>query len=358
MAFKIHKNFRLNGNKFIDNFELIKYSLTLSDGVSIFISDFLDETERINLQTSGSTGLAKVIEVKKRFMLNSAEATGNYFGLKEKTTVLLCMNLKYVGAKMMLLRAMLLGWHLDVVAPSLNPLKDLENGYDFSAMVPMQVHHSIANLNKIKTLIIGGGVVSNALVSSLQKVKTNCYATYGMTETVSHVAVQKLNSNTSLQGGTTKQSFYTLLPNIHISTDKKNCLIIDAPKVSATQISTNDIVEIISDSEFKWLGRYDNIINSGGIKLIPEQVEKKLAAIFTKRFFVSSVPDKILGERLILVIEDERDSNDILETVKNLQSLNKYETPKEVYFLPNFVETETKKIQRSKTLDLINFISE
>jgi O-succinylbenzoic acid--CoA ligase len=230
-----------------------------------------------------------------------------------------------------------------------------------------------------------------------------------MTETITHIAVKKLNNldirrtsnkgfdcaqpdicdpsstvELSLRGAPiaiwmTWQSLennYNTLPNIKISIDKRNCLIIDAPKVSDTQIITNDIVDLISKTKFKWLGRYDNIINSGGVKLIPEQIEKKLSVVIDHRFFVVGIPDEILGEKLVLIVENiNYDLNDEIATsrqkrirndkyiqnfkskisseISGLKQLSKYEIPKEIYILKKFVETETKKIQRQQTLDLI-----
>jgi O-succinylbenzoic acid--CoA ligase len=356
MHFKIHNNFKLNDTSFTTREELLLFSNAIFE--VNFIAQFLDDTETIKLQTSGSTGALKVIEVRKEFMINSAQATGVFFNLKEDTKALLCMNPNYIGGKMMLVRAMLLGWHLDVVTPSSTPLKDSTKKYDFSAMVPLQVHNSLKNLDKVKKLIIGGGVVSNSLKMALQDISTECYSTYGMTETVSHIAVKKVNN--FLSDTERSPSVYNLLPNVHISTDSRNCLIINAPKVAETQIITNDVVELISKTAFKWLGRYDNIINSGGVKLNPEQIEATLSQIINQRFFVAGIPDEGLGEKLILVIEGisttlNDQKNIILNEVKNLKLLTKYEIPKEVYFLPSFIETETKKIQRKKTLYLIKW---
>lgn len=391
MTFKVHPSFHLNGNSFQNKNELIFFSKGLSVTIFSFISDFLNESETIKLQTSGSTGTPKVIEVRKRFMLNSALETGTFFNLKENSTALLCMNPKFIGAKMMLVRAMLLGWKLDIVNPSSNPLKEINKIYDFCAMVPMQVLGSLESLHKIKMLIIGGGAVSFDLKKALQKVPTHCFSTYGMTETVSHIAVQQLNnfktdterrllSGVETSRSVMKQSVnkieitssfpsrndvcYKVLPDITISTDKRNCLIINAPKISDKVIITNDLVEVISDSEFKWLGRYDSIINSGGIKLIPEQIEERLSEIIKERFFISSLPNQVLGEKVVLVVEygnnlevistplNDR-KNIIFNKMRSLKSLSKYEIPKEVFFIPNFIETETKKIQRKKTLDLV-----
>ena len=216
------------------------------------------------------------------------------------------------------------------------------------------MHHSISDIFKIRTLIIGGGVVSTELAKLLQNVNTNCYATYGMTETVSHIAVKKLN-NKSLREGTTKQFLYETLPNICISTDSRNCLVINAPELVESQIATNDIVELVSATEFKWIGRYDNIINSGGVKLVPEQIEEKLSRIIYQRFFVAGIPDEILGHKLVLLIEGIGKLDVIMNEIKSLSTLTKYELPKEVYVVPKFIETETKKIQRKKTLDLLKF---
>ncbi|MFK5879282.1 MAG: AMP-binding protein [Flavobacteriaceae bacterium] len=354
MEIKLHPSFELNGTSFKKTHGLLQFSESLSKPIYIFFKQFFDEADAVKLQTSGSTGSPKLIEIKKEYMVNSALATGDFFNLGKGTTALLCMNPEFIAGKMMLVRALILGWKLDVVTPSLNPLKDVKGAYDFSAMVPLQVLNSLDDLNKVKKLIIGGGVLSNDLINKIQQKKTHCFATYGMTETVSHIAVKKLNNYPSLRGGTTKQSVYTIFPKISISTDQRNCLVIDASNISETTVITNDIVKLISKTSFEWLGRFDNIINSGGIKLIPEQIEEKLSKIIDQRFFVVGIPDNMLGEKLVLVVEAQRDKGAKIQSeMENLKSLLKYETPKEIYFIDKFVETDTKKIQRKKTLQLV-----
>ncbi len=384
MQFKFHKSFQLNGTSFYSNKELVEFSKTISFEISSFLSDFLTDNETIDVKTSGSTGTPKRIEIKKEFMINSALATGDFFNLKQDTKALLCMNPSFIAGKMMLVRAMVLGWKLDVVTPSSNPLKGVNKIYDFCAMVPMQVHHSFNDLHKIKKLIIGGGVLSKELETKLKLIKTTCFATYGMTETVTHIAVKRVNGkgikvkdSQSVSSSAVERSFYRVLPNVKISKDKRGCLVIDAPKVAKNKLVTNDLVDLISDTEFQWLGRYDNIINSGGIKLIPEQIEEKLAKIIEPRFFVAGIKDAVLGEKLVLVVEEGLKVQRLKETrekrskfvassaveksqnlksqITNLKILSKYEIPKEIYFVEKFVETTTKKIQRNKTLDLIVF---
>ena len=149
------------------------------------------------------------------------------------------------------------------------------------------------------------------------------------------------------------ESHYEILPNVSISLDERNCLVIDAPKVSDELVITNDIVEIISETEFQWKGRFDNVINSGGVKLHPEEIEKKLSPYIPNRFFVAGLPDEQLGEKLVLIIEGEQ-SDVISNSVRNLKDvLSKFEIPKATFFTPKFKETPTGKVQRTQTLELL-----
>ena len=345
---QLHIDFKLNGKSFSSSDELISYSKELSNSTHQFFVNWFDNHEFVEVQTSGSTGKPKPIQLKKEFMINSAMATGAYFDLKENTTALLCLSTNFIAGKMMLVRALVLGWNLDVVDSVSNPLQNTEKKYDFSAMVPMQLQNSLSQINRIHTLIVGGGVVSEELISNIQNVITKIYATFGMTETITHIAVKQLNGFKNCTPSEFEKCCFTTLPNVSISKDSRNCLVITAPKVTDVKIVTNDVVEIISKNKFKWLGRFDHVINSGGIKLHPEEIEKKLAKIISQRFFVAGIKDASLGEKLILVIEGKK-STIILSKAKNL---TRYETPKAVYFVDKFLETATKKIQRKKTLDL------
>ncbi len=355
-----HSAFKLQGKSFNSNDELIDFSKKISSDIADFLIDWFDTKAFVEVKTSGSTGNPKIIQLQKIHMIHSAKATGVYFNLPENTTALLCMSPNYIAGKMMLVRAITLGWHLDVAEPASNPIKNSNKNYDFSAMVPLQLHNSLGEIYKIKKLIVGGGVISEELLGKIQNLKTEIFATYGMTETITHIAVKKLNHFKKVIASETKLSYYTILPNIKISIDKRGCLVIDAPKISEQRVITNDLVELISPTEFKWLGRIDNVINSGGIKLIPEQIEEKLAEILKSRFFVAAKKDKILGEKLILVIEDlniENLNNSrkliILEEIKKSKLFSTYEIPKEIYFLKYFIETETNKIDRTKTLGFL-----
>ena len=247
----------------------------------------------------------------------------------------------------MLVRALTLGWHLDVIESTSNPLQEITKEYDFSAMVPLQLRNSISKIDQIKTLIIGGGAVSRDLKKTIQTIDTNCYATYGMTETITHIAVKKLNKFT--QSELESASVYKTLPDVTISKDKRSCLIIHAPKLSNETIITNDVVEVVSKTEFNWKGRLDHVINSGGVKLHPEEIEQKLSHTIHSRFFVAGIPDEILGEKCILVIEGEN----YPITKKHFSKLSRFEIPKAIFFISKFTETESGKIQRFKTLNLL-----
>ena len=354
----VHIDFKLNGNSFKGKDKFLAFVKVEVKEVYSFLSNWFDDSDFIAVNTSGSTGKPKRIKLRKEFMRNSAKATGEFFGIKAGTTALMCLPVEFIAGKMMLVRAMVLGWNLDVIVPDSFPLKGVNKSYDFSAMVPLQLFNSLNEIEKIKKLIVGGGVVSNALQSKIKNLSTKIYATYGMTETITHIAIKPLNKS-SLRGGRMWQSLhnYTVLPNIKITTDHRNCLVIHAPKVSNEKIITNDLVKIISETQFKWLGRYDHMINSGGIKLIPEQIEEKLSKIIKQRFFVTGLPDDVLGDKLVLIIEDQEFKFKIQNLkfkINNLPSLDKFEIPKEIYFVKRFEETETKKIQRQKTLDKIS----
>ena len=358
-----HKAFKLNSNSFNNIDDLLAYALHFSPEIHHFLEDWFSEKEVVVVKTSGSTGTPKSIQLQKKQMRYSALATGDFFQLNEKKTALLCLPIAYIAGKMMLVRALTLGWHLDVVNASSNPLKTLSRKYDFTAMVPLQLENSIDKLYLIKKLIVGGGGVSNDLQEKIQPLSTEVFGTYGMTETITHIAIKKLNrfpvwrasslksifrkERVSLRN-TGDNSFYQILPNTTIYKDERNCLVIENSKVSNEVVFTNDVITLISDTQFEWLGRFDNVINSGGIKLHPEIIEDELYKIIQQRFFVAGIPDDKLGEKLILIIEG---SSSLLDIQK--ANLLRFEIPKEIYFVEKFIETATKKIQRKRTLDLI-----
>ena len=337
----VHNKFRLNGyqldrDALCENaYSFIKEGEAYEKSVGDFLLDWFDNKTYIEMTTSGTTGVPKVIQIDKQAMVNSALATGDFFDLSPGDKTLHCLPTKYIAGKMMFVRGFILGLDMDFVAPSLNPLEKNTTCYDFAAMVPLQAQYSFKGLTKIKKLIIGGARVAKALEAKLIKLPIDVYETYGMTETITHIAAKKLG-----------EDYFTVLPHVQISYDDNKCLSIKAPRISNDIIATHDLVELINENQFRFLGRIDNIINSGGIKLIPEIIEEKLSETILRRFFVTGVADEKLGEKLILIIEGE--PYDIAES--DFLKLDKYERPKEIYFFPEFLETETGKIMRKETV--------
>lgn len=356
MKNKIHPNFKLNGKSFSNEGALCNYAKKVALETSLFLEEWFNSETYVIVNTSGSTGKPKAIQLQKNFMINSAQATGAYFNLEATTKALLCLPISYIAGKMMLIRAVTLGWHLDIVESNSSPLQNIHTVYDFSAMVPLQVENSLSKLSLVDTLIVGGGAISDTLYQKLQKVSTTVFATYGMTETITHIAVQKVNKGKDGFKLPIQKAFFKALPDVDLFIDQRNCLVIKAPKVAKKTVFTNDVVQLISENEFEWLGRFDNIINSGGVKLNPEQIEKKLGQLITNRFFVSGIPDEKLGEKLILIVEGAANCISI-DQIKNISTLAKFEIPKKIYFLDQFIETSTGKIQRTGTMKMISLNS-
>lgn len=337
----VHNHFRINGYHLSATdlcrvaYDYIKEGDANEQAIGEFLLDWFDDKEYIEMRTSGTTGLPKVVKLEKQAMIQSALATGDFFELEPRNKALLCLPVKFVAGKMMLVRSLILGLDLDIVTPSTTPLALNDTKYDFVAMVPLQVQNSIEALVNVKKLIIGGAKLDSALEAKLLPLKTEIYETYGMTETITHIAAKKLG-----------ESVFTVLPNVKIAQDNRGCLVITVPSISDEPIVTNDLVEIIRENQFIFLGRIDNVINSGGVKLIPEQIEAKLIEKINSRFFVTGIPDPVLGEKLILVIEGEKQdfASDFFDV------LDKFERPKEIVFVPKFKENENGKLLRKPSL--------
>ena len=336
----IHPDFKLNGKSF-SYLELLSEALYLKENGQVFekkigkfLLEWLNNESFVFVQTSGSTGKPKQIVLDKKAMMASAKATGTFFNLQPKSTALLCLSADYIAGKMMLVRAITLGLQLDTAEPNSNPLGNKK--YDFVAMVPMQVANSLKKLHLVETLLIGGTKVSYQLAESILKTNCKAFESYGMTETISHIAIKPIGAKE-----------FTILPNVTISLDERNCLVIEALELSQDKIITNDIVEILNERQFVLKGRIDNVINSGGVKIFPEEIEEKLAKFISVRFFIASLPDEKLGEKVILVLEGKPFEVD--NTI--FSDLSKYQIPKEVVFIDKFIETETNKINRKKTLE-------
>lgn len=337
----VHNYFKLDGYHLNAadlcqiGYSFIKEGDAYERSIGEFFLDWFDHKDYIEMTTSGTTGLPKLVRLEKQAMIQSALATGDFFGLKPGDKALLCLPTQFIAGKMMLVRSLILGLELDVVVPSTEPLAYNNKQYDFVAMVPLQVQNSIEKLKNIKKLIIGGAKIDSSLEEKLLPLKTKIYETYGMTETITHIAAKRVG-----------ESVFSILPNVKVEKDDRGCLVIYVSSISDEPIITNDLVDLVNENQFSFLGRFDNVINSGGVKLIPEQIEAKLTGKINNRFFVTGVPDTTLGEKLILVIEGEKQdfAPDFFDV------LGKFEKPKEIVFVPKFKENENGKLLRKPSL--------
>ena len=310
-----------------------------------FILEWLSDTSYVVVSTSGSTGNPKSIHQSKQRMINSAKMTAVYFGLNDLTNALLCLPVSYIAGKMMVVRSFVTGMNLITVEPSSKPLLQINEKIQFAAFTPFQLAHSIGAIKgkHIETIIVGGGEISFDLEMQCQQLTSNIYATYGMTETSSHIAIRAVN-------GMGKSPYYELLNNIEISVDSRNCLVIKAPDLTSELLITNDVVEIKDPGHFKWIGRFDNVINSGGVKIYPEQIEKKLFPLIAGRFFIAGLPDKQLGEQVTLFVEGSPLSQIQLENLESAITplLSKFEHPRKIISVPAFDLSDSGKILKKK----------
>ena len=325
-----------------------------------FCHNWLNGENEFTLQTSGSTGKPKPIHVTRNQLKASAELTNSFLNLQQGYTSLICLDTRYIAGIMMLVRSMEAGMNMYIVEATANPLEKIPTDVtiDFMALVPYQLETILGSphkneLDKIKIALIGGAPLSNEIRNDLKSFTCTFYATYGMTETLSHIALQKLN-------GVNAQDFFQTLKNISIQVDQRGCLLINASHLGSDSIVTNDLVELISENQFRWLGRFDNVINSGGVKVIPEKIESAITPLMTElnlenKFFIAGIPDRILGEAVILIVEGEITNTSIekilLQRMK--ETLGKYEVPKSIRYVSKFIQTDTGKVNKPKTLEII-----
>ena len=350
-----HKDFNWDGNSFSTDQNLIDFIEKNYPELAEFIKEWFSDSGKILMKTSGSTGRPKSIALSREHMINSARATATFFNLKAGSKALLCLPLGFIAGRMMLVRSMVMGWQLDVIDSSSKPMIPKEKIYDFSAMVPLQLHNSLDQLKNIKTLIVGGGEVSEAILNKIGSLETKIFATYGMTETITHIALSPINKAAERMGS---ETIFKALPDVNLSKDGRQCLVIKAPQVSSEIVVTNDIIDLRSEDSFKWLGRYDHVINSGGVKLIPELIESRYKNLIEHDYFVYGIDDEQLGEKLVLVIEGNETAlilQKIHEFHKKLSDdVSKYEIPKEIFFIKTFERTKTGKINRSESMKSIS----
>lgn len=314
---------------------------TIKEDLQQFLAEWNNSSPTLEVRTSGSTGIPKRMMVRKDQMVNSARLTCDFLGLKKGDKALLCMPLPYIAGKMMVVRSLVAELDLIVREPSGHPLADINFPIRFAAMIPLQVYNTLQvpeereRLCQIDILIIGGGSIDKDLEEQIRQLPNQVYSTYGMTETLSHIALRRLN-------GPDASDYYIPFSSVKLSLSPDKALVIDAPLVTNELLTTNDVAELLPDGRFRIMGRRDNIINSGGIKVQIESVEEQLRTILSKDFAITSVPDPKFGEVIVL----------LTTTCEKIQKISfdclpKYQRPKHLLTVNAIPHTETGKIDRA-----------
>lgn len=338
-------NLRVNG-VLLNESQMRDRSLLLSiEGCDEAFADFLsawwNDEDFVVGHTSGSTGEPKRIELSKISMRESAKRTNAFFGLERGDSLLMCLSANYIAGKMMVVRAIVGG--LDLYVQPASSMPNVDRPYDLVSMVPLQVHSLMESgqgekaLSWVKHLLVGGSQLMKAESDWLTSLPLKSYISYGMTETVSHVALSVLPKD--------GLPFYEALPDVRFALDDRGCLVIHADYLQGSPFVTNDVVELVSDRSFHWLGRWDNVINTGGVKVFPEKMEKKMESLLSVPYYFKGEPDPKFGQRVVLMIESSPfEATSLKESMKSV--LSAYEMPKEIRFMPEFLRTGSGKIKR------------
>ena len=355
MPFKLYYN---NSSYTISDFN--GSFLSHTDPILGFIDQWQQGQQTFEVKTSGSTGPPKTISLYRDQLIASAKSTCESLFLKENDSAVLCLNPLNIGGKMMIVRALVQNLILHVVPPSSNPLLNLpsEIDPDFIALVPLQLEEILSSplsktrLNTSKAILVGGAAITPELINLSQSIEAPVYSTFGMTETVSHIALKRIN-------GKNPDDSFKVLKDITISTDSENCLQIQGAVTQNEVLQTNDIVELIDPTSFKWLGRKDNVINSGGVKINPEQIEQKISDLIKStlhcEFIIGGIPDTRYGEIAVLILNHspltDEEEDYILSTIK--KSCPPYSSPKKIRYTSHFAKTNNGKLLR---MEIVNNI--
>lgn len=313
---------------------------TLTPQAQEFIAQWEDDSPVVMAHTSGSTGKPKEIRLLKADMRVSARATNRFFGITGDSALHLPLSPDYIAGKMQIVRALEAGCHLTVEPPTSKPLST-ESGLtiDMVPIVPAQIDGLLASpsLPRIRNVIVGGAPLSPQQEEALISAGVNAYATYGMTETCSHVALRHIGTGN-----------YMALPGFTFSANERGCLVINTSTLSCGRLVTNDMVRLSSEKEFEWLGRYDNVINSGGVKIHPEEVEKVLGQLIPPgaKAYVTSRANQRWGQEAVIVTDSLELTAAVTERMKEM--LPPHHAPRDIIYVKEIAMTSSGKIIRQR----------
>ncbi len=322
-----------------------------------FINEYKN-SEILEFYTSGTTASPKKVVFTKKQLQLSAQKTIDLLQIKEKSNLLLCLNPNFIASKMQIVRAIEADANLIISSTSVPDILEINERVNFASYVPIQLNKIFKEpkgkdfLNNHTSILVGGATIDDALMQQINALKIPVYQTFGMTETATHIATRLLN-------GAYKSEYYLTLPKTEIDYCSNNCLKIKSDVTNNQWIETTDVVKIIDKNKFYWLGRNDFVINSGGIKIYCESLENTINSIFKKNniftsFILSSIPDQLLGEMLVLVLEKKDYLDDNILLLKLLKNeLNKYECPKKIIYIDLFPINENGKVMRNKIKEMI-----
>ena len=328
----------------------LEYDTAIDSLIQDFIQEWNSESETIECQTSGSTGAPKKILLQKSHMCHSARMTGNFFDFSPTKKLLLCIHPSTIGGKMQLVRALVFNMELVVIPPTRNPLKYITIPIYFCSLVPLQIKsifsESPHKLKHFKNILLGGAPVGSDLKHEIQSYSTQFFEGFGMTETISHIALKNLSKN--------EESFTTL--SSYTINEQDGKLIINAPELGVHNLLTNDLIKSTSNTTFEWIGRADFTINSGGYKFQPEELEQLMAPYISSLFFFTKKPDATYGEKVVLIIEKTNNHQDevLLHNICK-RELPPYAQPKMIKYIDKIYTTPSGKINRIETLNKLIF---
>jgi len=324
----------------INSLDITDFDFKNNEELATLIQEWLGNSSFIKAKSSGSTGEPKTIELPKHLILNSAKLTSSFFEIPVGANALLALPLSFIAGKMMVFRSLVNDWNLILTDSSANPHLP-EGNIHFAAFTPLQadilIETQFEKFNQIGTVILGGGAISTSLFHKLKKCRNRIFATYGMTETITHVAVCELMMQEQDQ-------VFEALPGVEFFIDERGCLCIQAAHLDGGMFVTNDLVDLLDKTHFKFLGRIDNVINSAGLKIFPEKLEREIEEYLDCPFYVTSVEDELLGQKVVLFIQGEEKL--FSGKLENLNSYfgNRIDRPRAYFFRQNFNYTHTGKV--------------
>ena len=329
-------------------------AIPIPSSLQDFLFEWVSGAEKFLVHTSGSTGTPKPLYIQRTQMEASARATNGFLGLGAGTRSLIALPTEYIGGKMMCVRGLLGGHSMVLLEPSLHPLLHYNEPFDFIALIPAQLQQTLSQgmghrLEHCRAILIGGGAMSAEQIQVAESLQAPIYATYGMTETVSHIALRRIN-------GTEKSPYFTAFEEVSLRVDERNCLAIQSAVTGNEWIQTNDVVRMLDSHRFEWLGRADFVINSGGLKLHPEQLEAELERLLAAQgmklhFFFYGVEDATWGQKLVLFVREEGIDEEQKQRLAQIaQQVEKKQQAKSIVYCKEWVMTPTGKVNRIETV--------